>query len=221
MTRYEIGSTIMFAILAVGLVGLWYTQTQSITNLKQEISLIKSQSPSSSPSGSLSISSPSAPPASAASWLSTIQSNLDNLTQRLDKIEGLPTPTPVKSVNAKPVPFQKQVLTLGSANTTSLAWSPTGLEITINSADYPTSVMAYFEAGLNCVNGIASARITNKTTGAIISLSEVSNNTNTITWKRSAGFKLHPGNNNYVVELRSSGGEVVYLSSSRIVIEKP
>jgi hypothetical protein len=200
---------------------LWYIQTQSINNLKQEITLISSQSPNPSPSGSLSISNPSAPPASAASWLSAIQTNLDNLNRRLDKIEGLPTPTPAASAIAKSVPFQKQVLTLGSANTASLSWSPTGLEIAINSADYPASVMAYFEAGLNSVNGIASARITNKTTGAIINLSEVSNNTNTVTWKRSAGFKLHPGNNNYLVELRSSGGEVVYLSSSRIVIEKP
>jgi len=207
MSRFQIFSMFMFAILSLSIVSLWYFHTQ--------ISLPIQPTPT----------YPTIPPASTSSQLATLQSSLDTLARRLDKIEGLPTLAPrslgeVRPTSA-PAPFQKQVLTLGSANTTSLAWSQTGLEITINSADYPASVMAYFEAGLNCAGGIAWARVTNKTTGAIIDISEVSHNTNTVTYKRSVGFKLHPGNNNYVVELRSSGGEVVSLSSSRIVIEKP
>ena len=212
MSRFRIASVLMFAILSLGLISLWYFTSQSFNQLKSQISLVNQPIPS--PTSSNSNASP-------ASELSTIQSNLDTLTQRLDKIEGIPTPTLISTKKSQPVPFQKQVLTLGSSNTTSLSWSPTGLEMTINSADYPASVMAYFEAGLNTAGGIAQARVTNKTTGAIVNLSEVSNNTNTVTWKRSSGFKLHPGNNNYLVELRSSSGETVYLTSSRLVLEKP
>jgi hypothetical protein len=211
MSRFQITSILMFVILTVGLISTWYFQTRNINHLRHEISLIKNQPSNSPQSNSI---------ASAASQLSTFQSSLDTLTQRLNRIENIPTPTPLITNKSTSASFQKQVFTLGSANTTSLAWSPTGLEITINSADYPASVMAYFEAGLNCAGGVAWARITNKTTGAIINVSEVSHNTNHVTWKRSAGFKLHPGNNSYVVELRSSSGEMVYLSSSRIVIEK-
>ena len=201
----------MFAILTLAIIFLWYSQTQNTQELKQDISTIQDQIPTLSPPAT----------ASAGADLTTIQSSLDTLTLRLDKLEGIPSPTPITTTGSKPAPFQKQVLTLGSSSTTNLNWVPTGLEITINSADYPSSVMAYFEAGLNCPGGLAWARLTNKTTGAIINISEVSHNTNTVTYKRSPDFKLHSGNNNYVVEMRSTSGEVAYLSSSRIVIEKP
>lgn len=201
MSRFQLISILMFAILASSIILLWYSQSQIINQLREVPVLIPT------------------PPSPTPIDLTTIQDSLDNLSLRLDKLENLPTPTAVVTAKPKPVPFLKQVLTLGSASTTNLTWTRTGLEITLNNADYPATVTAYFEAGLNTVNGIAWARLTNKTTGAIINLSEVSHDTNTVTWKRSYGFKLHPGNNNYVVELRSSSGEVVYLSGSRIIIE--
>lgn len=204
----------MFALLTGGLLALAYFQVQSFNQLEKQLTSINPPTP---------IPSNTTPPIATKS--STIQANLNSLTERLDRLEGLPTPTaPPANINARtsnPAPFQKQVLTFGSATTTKQAWTPTGLEMTINSADYPNSVMAHFEAGLNCSGCLAWARLTNKTTGAVINLSEVSHDTNTVTWKRSSGFKLHPGNHNYVVELRSSSGEAVYLSSSRLVLEKP
>ena len=116
--------------------------------------------------------------------------------------------------------FTNQVIYLGSATTNHRDWTKTGVEVTLNSAEYPQGTQARFEAGLKIIGGEASARLINKTTGAIISITEVSHNTNTTTWKGSTPFKLHSGTNIYAVELRSSSGETAELDGSRIILEK-
>jgi hypothetical protein len=116
--------------------------------------------------------------------------------------------------------FSNQVIYLGSATTNHRDWTKTGVEVTLNSTDYPRGTQARFEAGLKIIGGEASARLVNKTTGAIFNISEVSHNTNTTTWKGSPPFSLHSGNNIYVVELRSSSGETAVLDGSRIILEK-
>lgn len=156
---------------------------------------------------------------------------------------NLPSPTPSQSFEPSPslvptlepspsiipdtnsalppsIPFQPQIIYLGSASTTQTDWTATNVEVKLNSNDYPADVIAYFEAGLSIVNGEAWARLKNKTSGAIMSITEIYNNTNSIIWKTSPSFKLHSGNNVYVVEIKSSSNELANLSGARITISK-
>ena len=118
------------------------------------------------------------------------------------------------------IAFQKQVIYLGSASSHERNWTNTGIEVTLNSDDYPSNVTAVFEAGLSIIGGEAWARLLNTTNGAIINVSEITHNNSTTTWKSSPSFQLYQGNNTYRVQLRSSSGEEVNLSGARLVIDQ-
>ena len=115
--------------------------------------------------------------------------------------------------------FTKETLFLGSASTNSREWSETGLEIGINSAHYPQGVTVKLESSLSIIGGEAWVRLKNKSTGAVISLSEISNNTSAASWKLSPSFALHTGGYTYVLEARSTSGETANISGARIIIE--
>lgn len=160
--------------------------------------------------------------------LETLQATIAGLLQRLEVLETEKNVTPPaspepvsESVPAviKP-PFQTQVFYFGSGSTTQRDWTETGAQAWINSANYPGGVNAVFEAGLAIIGGEAWARLKNKTTGAIISVSEVFHNNSSVTWKSSPAFKLHQGNNLYVVELKSSSDELANLAGSRIQLSQ-
>ena len=95
-----------------------------------------------------------------------------------------------------------------------------GRAVQLNASDYPSDVHAVFEASLSIVGGEVWARLKNTTTGAILSVTEIFNNSATATWKTSGNWQLHSGNNNYVVQLKSSSGETANLSSARIRISR-
>jgi len=160
--------------------------------------------------------------------VAALQATVAGLLQRLEvleagqNIETLPESSPQASPEpsvAKAV-FQAQVLYLGSGNTTERVWTETGAQLWLSSANYPSGVQAVFEAGLSIIGGEAWARLKNKTTGAVISISEVFHNNNTVTWKTAPAFKLHPGNNLYVVEIKSSSDEVANLAGSRLQLSQ-
>lgn len=154
--------------------------------------------------------------------VSTLQASISSLLKRLEILEASQNMVvPEEPLSSSPAPaakvvFQTQVLYLGSGSTTEREWTETGAQVWLNSASYPSDIHVVFEAGLSIIGGEAWARLKNKTTGAIISASEVFHNNNTITWKGSAAFKLLPGNNLYVVEIKSSSGETANLSGSRV-----
>ena len=164
--------------------------------------------------------------------LAALQATISGLLKRLEILETgqnvvapetptFPSSSPAASgqTAAKAV-FQTQVLYLGSASTTERDWTETGAQVWLNSANYPAGVNAVFEAGLSIIGGEAWARLKNKTTGAIISASEVFHNNSTVSWKGSGAFKLHPGNNLYVVELKSTSGETANLAGSRLQLSQ-
>ena len=132
---------------------------------------------------------------------------LASLSARLEVLEagggqsgqGGPAPAPATTTT---VSFQPQVIYLGAASTQNRDWTETG------------------QAGLSIVGGEAWARLKNKTTGAVLSVTEVMHNNSSTTWKTSPAFKLHSGYNNYVVELKSSSGETVNLAGARIRISR-
>jgi len=160
--------------------------------------------------------------------VAALQATMAGLLQRLEVLEaGQSTePLPASSLQISPEPlvakpvFQTQVLYLGSGNTIERVWTETAAQLWLNSANYPSGVQAVFEAGLSIIGGEAWARLKNKTTGAVIFISEVSHNNNTVVWKTAPAFKLHPGNNLYVVEIKSSSGETANLAGSRIQLSQ-
>jgi hypothetical protein len=139
------------------------------------------------------------------------------LTKRLEKLEE--KPDTITSNNTNPN-FQKQIIYIGSASTKENNWIDSGVEINLNSSDYPSGVNAVFEAGLSTVGGEAWARLINKTTGAVMDITEISHSTSTTTWKSSHSFNLFEGNNTYSLQIKSSSGEVANFSGARIVISK-
>jgi len=156
----------------------------------------------------------------SADPLASFQASLSSLLSRVDVLEQvtpqISTVTPLASTTV----FHPQVIYLGSASTQKHQWTDTGVELTINTADYPNDVNAVFEAGLSVIGGEAWARLKNKTTGAVMSVTEVFNNTNIVTWKSSPSFKLHAGSYTYVVQLKSSSGEIANLSGARLRISR-
>lgn len=163
--------------------------------------------------------------------VAVLQATISSLLKRLEVLEAGQNITPSPFASPQPeadrpvaeavkTVFQTQVLYLGSGSTTERDWTETGAQIWLNSASYPSGVQAVFEAGLSIVGGEAWARLKNKTTGAIISAAEVFHNNNNVTWKGSGAFKLHPGNNLYVVEIKSSSGETANLSGSRLQLSQ-
>lgn len=152
-----------------------------------------------------------------AEKISDLEARASALLERIENLEGTTSKT---SYSVSKPTFQKQIIYLGSATTESLSWVDSDAEVTLNSADYPTDVDASFEVGMSIVGGQAWARLVNKTTGAIMAITEISHDHSNTTWKSSPSFKLHSGNNTYVMQVRSSSSERADFSGARIVIGK-
>ncbi|MCX6816380.1 MAG: hypothetical protein NTZ93_00705 [Candidatus Beckwithbacteria bacterium] len=196
MGRFKIVVSISLVILSLETVGLWLGQK----NLNKKIGELSNR-----PDPKIVLPSPTLIP-SPSSLASP-------------SMESSPVPS-FKPLTTAETPFQPQMIYLGAANTTKTEWTETNLEVKLNSIDYPADVNAVFEAGLSIISGEAWARLKNKTSGAIMSVTEIYNNSNSVVWKTSPSFKLHPGNNVYVVELKSSSSELANLSGARIKISK-
>ena len=152
---------------------------------------------------------------------SVLEASIASLLNRIETLEKVPVQT--TSVTASPataIVFQPQVIYLGSASSNRHEWTDSGVEVVINSADYPADISAVFEAGLSIPGGEAWARLKNETTGAVMLITEVSHNNSTVTWKSSPSFKLHSGNNTYIVQLKSTSHETANLSGARLKITR-
>lgn len=197
MDRFKIVVITGLVVLGLSVIGLWVKQKQLTESLDLFITS-QSLAPEASiiPSPSL-IPSPDLEPSPESSV----------------------SPSPAPSLAPSPtvtVQWQPQNIYLGSAVTTKTEWTETSTAIQLNSSDYPTEVKAVFEAQLSIVNGEAWARLKNKTSGAIMQVTEIYNNSNIAAWKSSPAFKLHNGTNTYVIELKSTTGEQANLSAARL-----
>jgi len=192
MDRFKVGMIAGLVMLGLSVVGLWIKQNKLESQcLTAKASLVPSPSSvTTSPSSSL-VPSPSPSP--------------------------IPSPSPSSVFTpAATVQWQPQNIYLGSASTTKTEWTETSAAIQLKSSDYPAEVKAVFEGQLSIVNGEAWARLKNKTSGAIMQVTEIFNNSNTATWKNSPAFKLHSGTNSYVIELMSTSSEQANLSGARL-----
>lgn len=155
--------------------------------------------------------------------LSSLQASLSALQARIEDLETseplLSSPAPA-AISSNQTAFQPQNIYLGSASTTSTDWVDTPAAVQLNAGDYPGDVHTVFEANLSIAGGEVWARLKNKTTGAILSVTEIFHNNTPAVWKSSGNWQLHSGNNNYVVQLKSSSGETANLFSARIRISR-
>ena len=195
MDRFKVGVIVGLMVLGLGVVGLWLKQNKLAERLDLFITSQQlAPTPSLVPSPSL-IPSPGLEPSPSL----------------------IPSPSPSSVFTpAATVQWQPQNIYLGSASTTKTEWTETSAAIQLKSSDYPAEVKAVFEGQLSIVNGEAWARLKNKTSGAIMQVTEIFNNSNTATWKNSPAFKLHSGTNSYVIELMSTSSEQANLSGARL-----
>ena len=159
--------------------------------------------------------------------VATEDDKIAELKEQLDEISGAVatlaadpktiTKTVTQTVSTNST--KEYIIYLGSGSTTSRDWvEMEGTKTTINTANYPTIKNMEFQASLKIVGGEARARLKNKTTGAIYHDSEVMHNSSNTTWVSQTGLPLHGGNNEYIVELRSTSGELAQLEGARVRI---
>lgn len=147
----------------------------------------------------------------SADW----QTSLAEIEARLETLEKR-SPAPI----SKPTNGIKETfLYMGTGSSTSRDWTTIdSASITFNPAIYGNIKEIRFEAGLSIIGGEASARLLNKSTGAVYYDSTVQHNKSTSEWKTSAPIYLPTGNATYAVQLRSSSGERANLDGARLKI---
>lgn len=208
--------------LSAGLVLMW-NQQQSVANSVQQLERRQRFVQSAEEEVPVAVEEPTPDPDLFAAEASS--SDVLVLQKRVEDLESIIALMAEQSVYGADAPtlfapFARQVLYLGSAETTQHQWTDTNLEITLDRADYPENAEVTFEAGLSIIGGVASARIVNQTTGSVIGPSEVSHGSSETVWVTSSPFALTEGSNMYRVQLRSSSSETARLSGARLVIEE-
>jgi len=209
-------TTLLFGVLIVNIIGLWTVYLISKPLSTPTLPLVAIQEES---TDSLLPVEPELV-ATKANEIADLKEQLNEISGAIATLAAEPktitktiTQT-VSSSNAK-----EYVIYLGSGSTTSREWVEIeGTKTTINSANYSVIKNVEFQASLKIVGGEAQARLKNKTSGAIFHDSEVMHNSSVVTWVSRTGLPLHGGNNEYVVELRSTSGELSQLEGARLII---
>lgn len=215
-SHFHLYTLILFAVVGAALAGLWLQQMKlekTVQGNQNSSHSLLSATPTPEVGPSVDITA-------LQDSLTRLQTSENDLAQRVQVLEQKKTGATTNGTSANSANFQTQTVYLGSANSSELEWTNTGVQATLNSADYPANSKVTFEAGLSILGGIASARLVNNTTGAVLAATEVSNNSSNTAWVDSANFTLTPGKNIYEVQLRSSSNEVVNLSGARLIIKQ-
>lgn len=126
--------------------------------------------------------------------------------------------TTKKVTTSSSVGSQKEyIIYLGTGSTNHRDWTTIDSAfVALDTSKYQHISAVYFEAGLSVIGGEVYARLIDADIGAVVS-SEIMHNTQTSTWK-STQFSLKSGNHTYVVQIKSSSGDDVTMSGSRIRI---
>lgn len=158
--------------------------------------------------------------------LDGIKKSLDDIDSRIQSLETAETPNLGEKVpENKNAPLGKLTLhenyiSFGSGETTNTFWTDLPhTAISINFDNYGKVDKAVFEATLSILGGEAQARLINKTTGAVIDVSEVSHNANVYERKTSGAIPIISGGSEYMIQLRSTSGEIARLGEARLRIE--
>jgi hypothetical protein len=202
---------IAFGFIFLNIVSLWIV---FFAKLKPEESLV-----------SETVETPVAQQATDSSAVS--KTEFDLLTTRVIALESAsPTVVTKKETVEKIISAPAATITreydvyLGSGSTTNREWTDIDSAVAeINTSKYSNITKVIFQASLSIIGGEVQARVKNKTTGAIYHLTEITHNSSVSTWKNSQPFTLTTGNNQYIVQLKSSSSENAILDGARIKIE--
>lgn len=208
-------TTLLFGVLIVNIIGLW------------TVYLISEPSKAADPPSVSTLEKSRPTPLSDPELVATEADKITDLKEQLDEISSA-----VATLTAEPQTITKTitqtissssakeyVIYLGSGSTTSRDWVEVeGTKTTIDTANYPAAKNVEFQASLKILGGEVRARLKNKTTGGIFYDSEVMHNSSTTTWVSRTGLALRGGSNEYVVELRSTSGELAQLEGARLRI---
>lgn len=218
-------SLILVVVLA-GFTIYFYQSSQSQSNESAILDARPESTPSSSPltsaeakiSTSSALVTNSSPDQDLTEKINQLNSRITELETQVNQLLAQDQPS---KTTATSLPFQKQIIYIGSAETRRNEWTDTGFEVSLNSSDYPSGVKGIFEAGLSIVGGgEAQARLMNKTTGAVMSITEISTSNSATIWKSSPSFQLFSGSNVYTLQMRSTSNELAKASGARIVISQ-
>ncbi len=106
---------------------------------------------------------------------------------------------------------------LGSGTTTSRDWVDLpATTVSVNTDQYHQIKAVYLESGLSIVGGEVHVRLKNLSTGAILNTSEIFHNTQQPTTQVSSGFTLHSGSHAYLIQIKSSSGELARVEGARL-----
>lgn len=205
-----------FSIVLINLVGLWgisIAQQRQINELTNSVYVAR---PTSSPASTIVVStaSNSANVGSTSAVIAELATEIEKIDDRLVTLERKAINSPTKTAGPKEVQ-----LYIGSGSTFNTEWKNIeSATITINADNYPNLKEVRFEAALSILGGNAYARLINKHTGAVLSTSEIYNNTSSAVWKTSAPIYLNSGQQTYIVQLKSSSNEHAVMEAARIRI---
>ena len=210
-TKIFLGIIVLNSIASWVLFGVEMRKVQHLNTLVHSSS--SSVAPTSFPQGATP-SSTLLPP----SDLAQVTARLSALEQ---KIASLPSPSPQKTttIYTTAQTAKEYIIYLGTGNTSNREWTEqSGAVADINLDNYPHIKSVTFEAALSILGGDAHARLLNKTTGAVYYNTDVTHNTGTAMWKTSSPIQLPSGKSSYIVQLRSTSGEMANLIGSRLRI---
>lgn len=144
-----------------------------------------------------------------------INSRLEEIETSVEELEST-TSRPVNSSSSKSA--QKEyTIYLGEGSTISREWTTVqATTVALDTSKYQHISNVLFEAGLSTKGGEAYAQLIDAETGGVIA-GEVMNNSPDTVWKSSKA-NLSSGNQMYVVQIRSSSGELVSLGGARLRI---
>lgn len=207
--------TLLLGVLVINVVGLWTVYLISKPVEKKVLPSVLTQEITPQPS------SPADPElvATDEDKIAELKEQLDEISEAVSTLSAEPqvvTKTVTQTVSSS---AKEYVVYLGSGSTTSREWVEIeGTKTTINTSNYPTIKNVEFQALISNDNGETKARLKNKTTGGIFHNSEVAHGSSTASWISKTGLYLHGGSNEYVVELKSTSGEMAQLDGARLRI---
>lgn len=163
--------------------------------------------------------------------LQMVENSQEQLVGRMDELESSveaieeaqsEVKTPVvqqSSSNSNSSTAKKEYsIYLGEGSSYNREWETVqSTTISIDTRKYPGISAVYFESALSIVGGEAYAQLIEASSGSVISSSVLVNNNQSPTWK-SQQVNLQSGTHIYVVQLKSSSGELATLSGARIRI---
>ncbi|MGD9129584.1 MAG: hypothetical protein PVJ09_03805 [Candidatus Woesebacteria bacterium] len=151
--------------------------------------------------------------------IASLAAEIQDLKSRITALEKKPAAkSTIPQSSAQPA-VKEYFVYLGTGSTTSREWTDMSSAVAyINSSNYPKVKNIELQAALSIIGGEVHARLINKTTGHIFHNSEIFHNTSSSTWKSSPALALTAGNNQYMVQIKSTSGEKAQLDGSRIKI---